>query len=81
MTLALISRSVPIFLIYAGSFILVLWVAVDALRRPSNELASRQKAAWVIGCAAGWLLLGILGACIALVYLVGPRRRMNSERR
>lgn len=80
MSPALVSGILPIFLIYVGSLLLVMWVAVDAIRRRPDELPPRQKAAWIIGCVAGWLFLGILGGCIAVAYLVGPRRRMNAER-
>jgi hypothetical protein len=38
-------------------------------------------AAWIVGSLAGWLLFGVIGAVIALLYLAGPRRRMNALRR
>jgi chromate transport protein ChrA len=34
----------------------------------------------VIGALIGWLLFGIIGAAIAVFYLVGPRKKMNAER-
>jgi chromate transport protein ChrA len=42
-------------------------------------LPPRRKAAWIIGSVIGWLLFGIVGAVVAILYLVGPRRRMNSQ--
>jgi len=43
-------------------------------------LSSGKKAAWVVGSLVAWLLLGIVGAAIAVVYLVGPRKKMNATR-
>lgn len=53
---------------------------VDVTRRSPDELPRGKKAAWVVGSLVGWLLLGIVGAAVAVVYLVGPRRKMNAER-
>ena len=37
-----------------------------------------RKAAWIIASIVGWFFLGLIGAAVAVVYLVGPRRRMNA---
>ena len=79
MSTALISPSFPTLLLYAASFILVMWTVVDVARRLSSDLPSRRQAAWIIGSVIGWLLFGIVGAVVAILYLVGPRRRMNSQ--
>ena len=79
MNTALISPSFPTVLLYAATFILVMWTVVDVARRPSSDLPPRRKAAWIIGSVIGWLLFGIIGAAIAILYLVGPRRRMNAQ--
>ncbi|MFZ0249016.1 MAG: hypothetical protein WAL61_03660 [Acidimicrobiales bacterium] len=68
------------FLIYGASLIVVIWCVVDVTRRPRNELPPSKKAAWVIGSLVGWLLFGIVGAAIAVFYLVGPRRKLNADR-
>jgi hypothetical protein len=64
-------------LVYAASLILVLWAVLDISKRPPSELSSGKKAVWILGSVVGWLFLGIAGAFVAIVYLVGPRRRMN----
>ena len=79
MNTALISPSFLTVVVYAASFVLVMWTVVDVARRPSSYLPPRRKAAWIIGSVIGWLLFGIIGAAIAIFYLVGPRRRMNAE--
>jgi cytochrome c oxidase assembly factor CtaG len=79
--LALVSLNSPTIVVYVVSLVLVMWAVVDVSRRPNSQLPARNKAAWIIGSVVGWLLLGIVGAFVAAVYLVGPRRRMNSQRR
>jgi cytochrome c oxidase assembly factor CtaG len=80
MSVALVSPNAPTLLLYAVSLVLVMWAVVDVARRPNNELPLRNKVAWIVGSVVGWLFLGIVGAFVAVVYLVGPRRRMNSQR-
>jgi hypothetical protein len=77
---ALVNPSTPTVLLYAVSLALVLWTVIDVSRRPKGELPLRNKVAWILGSVVGWLLFGIVGAFIAAVYLVGPRRRLNSQR-
>jgi hypothetical protein len=77
---ALISPNTPTLLLYAISLVLVMWTVVDVTRRPNSELPLRNKVIWILGSVVGWLFLGIVGAFVAVVYLVGPRRRMNSQR-
>jgi hypothetical protein len=81
MTEALISPSLPTVLVYAASLVVVLWAVVYVVGRPSSVMSAARKAVWIIGSAVGWLLFGIVGAFIAIVYLVGPRRHMNAELR
>jgi hypothetical protein len=77
---ALVTPSLPAVLIYAASLLLVGWAIVDIVRRPSNEMPAGRKAVWIICSVVGWLLFGIVGAAVAIVYLVGPRKRMNDQR-
>jgi hypothetical protein len=81
MNTALVSPSFSTLLLYAVSLVLVLWTIIDVTRRPLHVLPAKRKALWIIGSVVGWLLLGIVGAFVAIVYLVGPRRRMNAELR
>jgi hypothetical protein len=65
--------------VYVASIVVVVWGVADAARRSPAVLPSRQKAAWILGMVVGWLLLGLVGAVVAVVYLIGPRRRMNAS--
>jgi hypothetical protein len=80
MNTATIGANLPTLVIYAGSLLVVLWCVVDAVRRPSSELPSGKKAAWVSAALIGWLFFGIVGAAIGAFYLIGPRKKMNAER-
>jgi hypothetical protein len=74
MNLALVAFGVPTLLLYGLSLVLVMWTVVDVARRPVTQLPAGRKA------VVGWLFFGIVGAFVALVYLVGPRRQMNAGR-
>jgi hypothetical protein len=77
---ALVGPGLPALLVYAASLLLVGWAIVDIVRRPSDEMPTRRKAVWIICSVVGWLLFGIVGAAVAVVYLIGPRKRMNVQR-
>ena len=70
----------PALLVYAASLVVVMWAVYDVSRRPPQAVPPKQKAAWIIGAVAGWLLFGIVGAAISAFYLIGPRRRLNAQR-
>jgi drug/metabolite transporter (DMT)-like permease len=77
MNAALVSPSLATILVYVASFVVVIWAVTDVVRRPTTQLSPGKKAAWIV---SGWLFLGVVGAAIAVVYLVGPRKRMNAQR-
>jgi hypothetical protein len=80
MSMATIGTNAATLLVYGLSLIVVIWCVVDVTRRPPDELTRGKKAAWILSSLLGWLLFGIVGAAIAVFYLVGPRRRLNAQR-
>jgi len=78
MTTAVTAQSLPIIALYALSFFVVVWAVVDVARRPSEAVAPARKAVWIISSIVGWFVFGLIGAAIAVLYLVGPRRRLNA---
>jgi hypothetical protein len=80
MSTALVGVSLPTLLLYAVSLVLVGWAVVDVARRPVTQISPGRKAVWIMGSVIGWLFFGIVGAFVAVIYLSGPRRRMNIER-
>jgi hypothetical protein len=79
-TTAAIASNAPMFLLYAASAALVIWAVIDVARRPSVVMPPARKAVWIIASIVGWFLFGLIGAAIAVFYLVGPRRRLNAAR-
>jgi hypothetical protein len=80
MTTASIFSNVPVLFLSVLSAALVIWAVTDVVRRPSAVMPPARKAVWVIASVVGWLLFGLIGAAVAVVYLVGPRRRLNAAR-
>jgi hypothetical protein len=56
---------------------LVIWAIVDVAQRPRSVLSSGAKTGWIIGLVVGTLVFGIVGAVVAVVYLVGVRPRLS----
>jgi hypothetical protein len=79
--MAMIGLNTGTLLIYGLSFIVVIWCVVDVTRRPTDQLPRGKKVMWLLASLLGWFLFGIIGEAIAVFYLVGPRRRMNAQRR
>jgi hypothetical protein len=79
-TTASIFNNVPVLFLYVLSAALVIWAVTDVVRRPSSVMPPARKAVWIIASIVGWLLFGLIGAAVAVVYLVGPRRRLNAAR-
>jgi hypothetical protein len=80
MTTASIFSNVPVLFLYVLSAGLVIWAVTDVVRRPRTVMPPARKAVWAIASIVGWLLFGLIGAAVAVVYLVGPRRRLNAAR-
>jgi hypothetical protein len=80
MTTAVAAQNVPFLLLYAASTVVVVWAVIDVARRPRTAVPPGRKAAWIIGSIVGWFVFGLLGAAVAVVYLAGPRRRLNADR-
>jgi hypothetical protein len=72
--------NVLFILLYAVSFVLVAWAVVDIARRPTALMSSGRKAVWIVASIVGWIVFGLFGAAIALIYLLGPRRQLNAVR-
>jgi len=67
-----------LFFINIASLAVIIWGVIDVARRPAVSLDRRWKALWIAGMIGGWFLFGVIGAAVAVFYLVGPRRRLNA---
>jgi len=57
-----------------------LWAIVDALSRPSGafKAAGSSKGMWVALILVFWLLTGLIGVVLAVVYLAAIRPRVRA---
>ncbi len=59
-------------------FAIPLWAVIDAAVRPQTawQAAGQSKVLWLILVIATWLLTGILGLVLAIVYLTVIRPKV-----
>jgi hypothetical protein len=57
-----------------------IWALVDAISRPTAAFAAAgsNKALWIILIVAFWLLTGVIGPILAIVYLASIRPRVRA---
>jgi hypothetical protein len=79
MIIATAVQALPILVLYVASFALVVWAVVDIARRPTSVMPRSHKAAWIISSVVGWFFLGLIGATVAIFYLVATRKRLNAR--
>jgi hypothetical protein len=66
--------------VYIISLIVVGWAVVDIIRQPTWSMSGGRKLAWAAACILGWLVLGIVGAVAAGIYLGVVRPRLPARR-
>jgi hypothetical protein len=64
--------------VYIASLVFVVWAIQDIVRQPSWKMSRKRKLAWGVTAGIGWFFLGIIGAAVAGVYLIGVRPRLQS---
>ena len=71
-----------LFFVLVGviSLAVTIWALVDAISRPSGAFAAAgsNKALWITLIVAFWLLTGIVGPILAVVYLANIRPRVRA---
>jgi hypothetical protein len=62
------------------AFVIPIWAIVDAASRPSGAFnaAGSSKAMWISLIAVFWLITGIVGLILAVVYLASIRPRVRA---
>jgi hypothetical protein len=66
--------------VYIVSLIVVVWAVVDIIRQPAWSMSGGRKLGWAAACILGWLVLGIVGAVAAGIYLGAVRPRLAARR-
>ncbi len=69
-----------LLLIVVAMLIIPIWALIDAIARPSGAFAAAgsSKGMWVALIAITWLLTGIIGTILAIVYLASIRPRIKA---
>jgi len=69
-----------VFVIALVGLVVPLWAVVDAISRPSPafKAAGSSKGMWVALILVFWLLTGLIGVVLAIVYLAAIRPRVRA---
>ena len=68
-----------ILIVLVGTAV-TIWAVADAISRPGGAFAAAgsNKALWITLIIAFWLLTGIVGPILAVVYLANIRPRVRA---
>jgi hypothetical protein len=71
---------VLVLLVLIVGLVVPVWAIVDAASRPSGAFsaAGSSKTMWIVLIVVGWLVTGLIGIILALVYLVSIRPRVRA---
>jgi hypothetical protein len=60
--------------------VIPVWAIVDAASRPSGAFAAADssKTMWIVLIVIGWLVTGLIGIVLAVVYLASIRPRVRA---
>jgi type VI protein secretion system component VasK len=81
--LALVGGLMLVSLAALASLAVTIWAIVDACRHPDPawRRIGQSRAVWVALLLAGWLMTGVIGLLLALVYLIAVRPRVMAAAR
>jgi Protein of unknown function (DUF2516) len=68
------------FVMGLATLVVPIWAIVDAATRPSGAFAAAgsSKAMWIAIIAVAWVLTGIIGLVLGVVYLANIRPRVRA---
>jgi hypothetical protein len=71
---------VVVLLVVFIGLVVPVWAIVDAASRPSGAFsaAGSSKTMWIVLIVVGWLVTGLIGIVLALVYLFSIRPRVRA---
>ena len=71
---------VVVFVVLVVGLVIPVWAIVDAASRPSGAFAAAgsSKPMWIILMVIGWLVTGVIGVVLAIVYLATIRPRVRA---
>lgn len=62
-------------LLAVATLVPVIWAIVDVARRPTWQISSGRKAAWILVLGIGWIAIWPIALVVSIVYLAALRRR------
>jgi hypothetical protein len=71
---------VVVLLVLVVGLVVPVWAIVDAASRPSGAFsaAGSSKTMWIVLIVVGWLVTGLIGVVLAIVYLASIRPRVRA---
>jgi hypothetical protein len=69
-----------VLVIALASLVVPIWALIDSISRPSGAFtaAGSSKGMWIALIVVSWLLTGIIGVVLAVVYLASIRPRVRA---
>jgi len=62
--------------LYLVSLIFVVWAVADIVNQPAWRMSRGRKLTWIWPCVLGWLVLGVVGGVVSVIYLTTVRKRL-----
>jgi hypothetical protein len=69
-----------VIVLFVVGLVIPVWAIVDAASRPSGAFAAAgsSKTLWIVLIVIGWLVTGLIGIVLAVVYLASIRPRVRA---
>jgi hypothetical protein len=69
-----------VLLVLVVGLVVPVWAIIDAASRPSGAFsaAGSSKTMWIVLIVIGWLVTGLIGVVLAIVYLASIRPRVRA---
>lgn len=75
-----ISDANPVIpVLYLVSLVFVIWAVADIVNQPAWRMSRGRKLTWIWPCVLGWLVLGVVGGAVSVVYLTTVRARLPAR--
>jgi hypothetical protein len=72
-----ISGANPVIpILYLASLVFVIWAVADIVNQPAWRMSRGRKLAWIWPSVLGWLVLGVVGGVVSVIYLTAVKRRL-----
>ena len=80
MTAAIVGVNPVVPVLYLVSLLFVIWAVADIVNQPAWRMSRGRKVTWIWPCVLGWLVLGVVGGVVSVIYLTAVKPRLPVER-